>query len=130
MREAALLLLFALGGCGLSPAERAVAQAVGDPDARFQALRSRGDHVCGEVNARNMQGLRSQYVRFVYDGRSAFIDPGPAPASAIPPDEAACGKPLSYQTPDERLSCAQAPRLQNDMRRRRAFEELWQRACG
>jgi hypothetical protein len=130
-RAAALLWLLVLGGCGASEAERAVATRSGDADAKFQALRSRAGFVCGEVNARNEQGLRNGYLRFVFDRAksAAFLDPGAVPAIAVDADEATCRKPLSYQTVDERLSCAQRPRLESDLRRKREFEQLWAQAC-
>jgi hypothetical protein len=123
--------MLALGGCGASEAERAVAMRSGDADAKFQALRTRGGFVCGEVNARNEQGLRNGYLRFVFDRAksAAFLDPGAVPAIAVDADEATCRKPLSYQTVDERLSCAKRPRLESDLRRKREFEQLWARAC-
>lgn len=118
-----------LPGCGEGAAERAVATALGDSEARFQAVRDRGDFVCGEVNGAEQ---RRGYSRFVFDEGvgAAFIDPGltNVHVATTSPDPA-CRKPDAYQSVDERLNCAAAPALERDAQRQLAFDRLWEQAC-
>lgn len=126
---AAALLLVA---CGENAAERAVALAAGDPDARFQAMRQAGSYVCGEVNANGATRSRS-YARFVYDARTdaASIDPRLTDVRvSIGSTDPVCAKPHAYLSVDERLGCAAAPGLEADRRRQNDFEKLWLTACG
>jgi predicted small lipoprotein YifL len=130
---AAASLFLWLAGCGSKDPQEAVAAALPDPaSARFQNVRDRDDHVCGEVNGRDARGGLSGYRRFVYDkgSEAALVDPGlrdePPPASTANP---ACAKPFAYQAVDERLACAAAPAQQAGSERQREFEDLWRRAC-
>lgn len=121
--------LLALGGCGQGEAEKAVSGAIADPAARFQSVRNRTGFVCGEVNGRGGPG----YVRLVYDEETgaAFVDPGEASAQlSASRADAACGKPFAYQSVEERLGCAAAPRQESEIRSKRSFETLWRKACG
>ncbi len=108
-----------------------MADAIGDPDARFQAVRGSGVFLCGEVNGG--ERAREGYVRFVYEeaAGAASIDPGDADGQLpIAVGDPACGKSFAYQSVEERLGCAAAPERERKARLKREFEALWQRACG
>lgn len=110
-----------------------MAAQLADPkSARFQAVRSRAGHVCGEVNARDAAGAWQGYRRFLYDtgSGSAALDPRHAPAAG--PAEAAnpaCAKPLSYRTVEERFACDTAPASGRAKAEQSAFDERWRRIC-
>lgn len=133
-KPVAILILVAPGvyACGEDPARRAVAAAIQDPgSARFQAVRERANHVCGEVNGRGPRGYIG-YRRFVYDraAETALVDPGSAAAAPKSASSgAACTKPFAYRTVDERLSCAGAPAARSEETRQRRFENAWRKAC-
>ena len=120
--------LLAASGCGPSEAEREIAAILPGEDApNFQNIRNRDEFVCGEVNAPDD---RSGYLRFVYDeesGTASIEKPGAAPTASV--DDAACGKRAAYQSVDERLACAHAPEVHEEVAERRRFERLWQANC-
>ncbi len=121
-----------LAGCGDDPAREAVAAALDDPDsARFQLVRDRPNHVCGEVNGRGEGGAFVGYRRFVYDKEAGvpLIDPGTSQAVQGAARDPACGKSFAYQSVDERLNCAHAPAARSEAERQRRFEAIWGKAC-
>ncbi len=133
-RAAFASLCLWLAACSGEDPKDAVAAGLADPrSARFQSVRDRGDHVCGQVNSREPPGGYGGYRRFVYDKESevAAVDPGvDEPVERARQLDAACAKPFAYQSVDERLTCAAAPERQAGSDRQRAFEALWRRACG
>jgi hypothetical protein len=128
-----MALLIVATGCADDDPEAIVAALTADPGAvRFQSVREQGEHVCGEVNARERQGGYTGYRRFVYtqQTKTAVIDPAaPQVEAATPPPGAACAKPFAYQTVEERLSCAYAPATTAALDRHRDFETLWAATC-
>ena len=129
--SAALICMFLISGCGEGAAKRAVAAALGDSDARFQAMRQHGDYVCGEVHGKPFRQGRG-YSRFVFDARAdaAFIDPGLGRTQqTMRSTDSACRKPDAYRTVEERLACAAAPDVEREQQQKSAFEHLWRRAC-
>ena len=127
----AVLGCLLLGACGGAEGEgeRAVRRMLPDPEAaRFQNVRRAGAVTCGEVNAAAPGGGQTGYRRFVAEGGRAWIEP--SDQSAPPPERAACAKPLSYQSVEERFACAAADRLAAAANRDVAFAERWARSCG
>ena len=125
------MLLLWLSACGGNDPLDAVAATLPDSgSARFQAVSDRGGHVCGQVNGKAAGAGYTGYRRFVHDKGSKVtrLDPqeASAPARAL---FAACAQPVSYQTVDERLSCAAAPAEEAAARLQSEFEVLWQRSC-
>ena len=128
-----MALLIVATGCADEDPEAIVAALTADPGAaRFQSVREQGEHVCGEVNARERQGGYSGYRRFVYtqQTKTAVIDPAaPQGGAATPPPGSACAKPFAYQSVEERLSCAYHPARAEASEQQRRFETLWAAAC-
>jgi hypothetical protein len=93
-------------------------------------VNDRGSHVCGELNGKGAGAGYTGYTRFVHDKASGAtrLDPKEAPALAPGTDEA-CAKPVSYQTVDERLSCAAAPAEEAAASGQSEFDALWRRSC-
>lgn len=126
------IYLLAAAACADSEPKDRVAELFPEPaSAKFQGIVERGDYVCGEVNGKN-DGRYTGYRRFVYDRQTkrALMDPGVAPGNAdsLAPN-AACRRPLAYQTVEERLSCAEAPRSRLEASRQSDFDASWHRAC-
>jgi hypothetical protein len=102
-----------------------------DPkSARFQFVSDRGSHVCGEVNGKASGAGYTGYTRFVHDKASGTtrLDPKELPG-LVPSTNLACAKPLSYQTVDERLSCAAGPAEKAAAGLQSDFDALWRRNC-
>ncbi len=131
----ALATFPALPSCGAEEANPRdiVAAMMEDPDsARFQSVRERTDHVCGEVNARVPSGGYTGYRRFVVDRRTgtAMIEPREEiVASAASHLDPACSKPAGYQSVDERFACAQAPVERQASDQQRRFEIVYANSC-
>jgi hypothetical protein len=120
-----------LSACGGNDPLDAVAATLPDPgSARFQAVSDRGGHVCGHINGKAAGAGYTGYRRFVHDkgSRVTRLDPQEALAPAHP-SVAGCAKPVSYQSVNERLSCAAAPAEEAAARLQSEFEVLWQRNC-
>jgi|GEM_PF-5877043 len=98
--------------------------------ARFQSVSDGDGHVCGEVNSKAPGAGYTGYRRFVHSKATGAtrLDPQEAPVLAGPP-AAGCAKPVSYQTVDERLSCAAAPAGEASANLQSKFEELWLSNC-
>jgi hypothetical protein len=128
-----MALLIVATGCADDDPQASVAALTADPaSARFQSVRERGEHVCGEVNARERQGGYSGYRRFVYARRTktGIIDPAAQQAGAAAPRAGpGCAKPFAYQSVEERLGCAYDPAQAEASERQRRFEKLWAAAC-
>lgn len=125
-------MLMALTACADDGPETSVAAMTAQPEAaRFQSVREKGNHVCGEVNGKDSEGAYSGYRRFVYDRRTeaGLIDPGLSNAIATAAPGPGCGKPFAYQSVEERLECAEAPLRTADAERQRRFDTLWAKAC-
>ena len=120
-------------GCANDDPQAIVAALTADPgSARFQSVRERGEHVCGEVNARGRQGGYSGYRRFVYAKRTKTgrIDPAAPQAEApAPRPGSACTRPFAYQSVEERLGCAYDPAQAAASKQQGRFETLWAAAC-
>jgi hypothetical protein len=126
-----LAWLACLSGCGEDPARKAVAASLSDPgSARFQSVREKQDHVCGEVNGRSEPGGQTGYRRFVYDRSSGAVSvEAAAPTSAPSSPPTGCDKPFAYQSVEERLACAAAPEARAEAERAREFARVWQKEC-
>lgn len=128
-----VLLSLACSGCGEGAAEEAVAAQFPDPaSARFQNVRSRDGHVCGEVNGASASGARTGYRRFVYDRAedAAMLDPqvlrGEAEVAAF---ERTCGETGPMGTAFNSGNCQWAAEARAALQRQQSFDALWKREC-
>jgi hypothetical protein len=127
-----MAILLCAWGCGADPAERKVADLIGDREARFQAVRDRGDWVCGELNSPASQPSPPGYRRFVFDAKASIvsIDPKRQVAGRPATENPACAKRFAEQTVEQRMTCAAAPDLRVAQQEQLNFDNLWIRHCG
>jgi hypothetical protein len=108
-----------------------VADLIGEPEARFQAVRDRGDWVCGELNTGARQAGTPGYRRFVFDATANLVAVDPmwrAAGRDLAPGHA-CAKRFAEQTVEERMTCGAAPDLQKEQQLQADFEALWAARC-
>ena len=123
----ALLLgaAISLNACGRGEAEDAVAATLPDPQAaRFQAVETHGDAVCGEVNG------GGGYRRFVY--RRGVASGAPATsytATDLAGFDATCRMVGGHGNGLDRQVCTRAAEARHAVEQATALERLWQTSC-
>lgn len=129
----AICAMSALGACGRSDVEQAVAAKFSATDTvKFQSVVQHGNHVCGEVSAAGSNATNG-YKRFFYseDSREADVEPPKTYSEEqVVQFERTCRMLSQDISGAGQTICSQAATARGELRTKSLFEKEWSQNCG